>query len=218
LQKRRNNLFEQTIYYSSKGGKAMTNIERKQFLKQYGMENRNLVQDKFRVGELSEQQISFDYPEFHRNNLEDKMAVDFYRVDDTYWDSKVCKAARFGGDVWIEVVQNVFVDSLPNYNFDGGLLYYDVSDTNHRIVYEIPFDEIKPQVELLQRVYKRNRDKIIKLFEFLPNKSQINLRDEEYFDSGLTMYRVGRKDNDPHGKSLAIKYIPNNRRLIKWED
>ena len=198
----------------------MTNIERKQFLKQYGLENRNLVQDKFRVGELAEQQINFDYPEFHRNNLEDKMAVDFYRVDDTYWDSKVCKASRFGGDVWIEVVQNVFVDSLPNYNFDGGLLYYDVSDEDHRIVYEIPFDDIKPQVELLQRVYKRNRDKIIEQFNTnLTNKSQILLRyDDEYQDSGLIMYRVGRKDNDPHGKSIAIKYIPNQKRTIKWED
>ena len=197
----------------------MTNIERKEFLKQYGQENRNLVQDKFRVGELSEQQISFDYPEFNRNNLQDKTAVDFYRVDNTYWDSKVCKAARFGGEVWIEVVQNVFVDSLPNYNFDGGLLYYDVSDTNHRILYEIPFEEIKPQVELCQRVYKRNRDKIINNFSFLRNKSEIRLRyDDEYYDSGLTMYRVGRKDNDPDGKSLAIKYIPNQRRIIRWED
>ena len=197
----------------------MTNLERKEFLKQYGQEDRNLVDDKFRVGELSEQQISFDYPEFNRNNLEDKMAVDFYRKDNTYWDSKVCKAARFGGDVWIEVVQNVFVDSLPNYNFDGGLLYYDVSDTNHRIVYEIPFEEIKPQVKLLQKIYKRNRDKIIQNFSFLTNKSPISLRyDDEYFDSGLTMYRVGRKDDDPHGKSLAIKYFPKNRRIIKWED
>ncbi len=197
----------------------MTNIERKNFLKQYGIENRNLVQDKFRVGELSEQQISFDYPEFHRNNLQDKTAVDFYRVDNTYWDSKVCKAARFGGDVWIEVVQNVFVDSLPNYNFDGGLLYYDVSDTNHRILYEIPFEEIKPQVKLLQKIYKRNRDKIIENFSFLSNKSEIRLRyDDEYYDSGLTMYRVGRKDDDPHGKSLAIKFTPSNRRTIRWED
>ena len=113
----------------------MTNIERKQFLKQYGLENRNLVQDKFRVGELSEQQISFDYPEFIRNNLRNKTDVDFRKEDNTYWDSKVCKAARFGGDVWIEVVQNVYVDSLPNYNFDGGLLYYDVSDKDHRILY-----------------------------------------------------------------------------------
>ena len=197
----------------------MTNIERKQFLKQYGLENRNLVQDKFRVGELSEQQISFDYPEFIRNNLRNKTDVDFRKEDNTYWDSKVCKAARFGGDVWIEVVQNVYVDSLPNYNFDGGLLYYDVSDKDHRILYEIPFSEIKPQVELLQRVYKRNRDKIIKNFSFLSNKSEIRLRyDDEYFDSGLTMYRVGRKDNDPDGKSLAIKFTPNNRRIIKWED
>jgi|32_taG_2_1085360.scaffolds.fasta_scaffold06741_7 hypothetical protein len=197
----------------------MTNIERKQFLKQYGLENRNLVQDKFRVGELSEQQISFDYPEFIRNNLRNKTDVDFRKEDNTYWDSKVCKAARFGGDVWIEVVQNVYVDSLPNYNFDGGLLYYDVSDKDHRILYEIPFSEIKPQVELLQKIYKRNRDKIIKNFSFLSNKSEIRLRyDDEYFDSGLTMYRVGRKDNDPDGKSLAIKFTPNNRRIIKWED
>ena len=197
----------------------MTNIERKQFLKQYGLENRNLVQDKFRVGELSEQQISFDYPEFIRNNLRNKTDVDFRKEDNTYWDSKVCKAARFGGDVWIEVVQNVFVDSLPNYNFDGGLLYYDVSDKDHRILYEIPFSEIKPQIELLQKIYKRNRDKIIKNFSFLSNKSEIRLRyDDEYFDSGLTMYRVGRKDNDPDGKSLAIKFTPNNRRIIKWED
>jgi hypothetical protein len=197
----------------------MTNIERKQFLKQYGLENRNLVQDKFRVGELSEQQISFDYPEFIRNNLRNKTDVDFRKEDNTYWDSKVCKAARFGGDVWIEVVQNVYVDSLPNYNFDGGLLYYDVSDKDHRILYEIPFSEIKPQIELLQKIYKRNRDKIIKNFSFLSNKSEIRLRyDDEYFDSGLTMYRVGRKDNDPDGKSLAIKFTPNNRRIIKWED
>lgn len=197
----------------------MTNIERKQFLKQYGLENRNLVQDKFRVGELSEQQISFDYPEFIRNNLRNKTDVDFRKEDNTYWDSKVCKAARFGGDVWIEVVQNVYVDSLPNYNFDGGLLYYDVSDKDHRILYEIPFSEIKPQVKLLQKIYKRNRDKIIKNFSFLSNKSEIRLRyDDEYFDSGLTMYRVGRKDNDPDGKSLAIKFTPNNRRIIKWED
>ena len=146
------------------------------------------------------------------------MAVDFYKEDNTYWDSKVCKAARFGGDVWIEVVQNVFVDSLPNYNFDGGLLYYDVSDEDHRILYEIPFSEIKPQVELLQRVYKRNRDKIIDQFKRISNKSQINLRDDEYCDSGLIMYRVGRKDDDPKGKSLAIKFIPNNKRIIKWED
>jgi len=197
----------------------MTNIERKQFLKQYGLENRNLVQDKFRVGELSEQQISFDYPEFIRNNLRNKTDVDFRKEDNTYWDSKVCKAARFGGDVWIEVVQNVYVDSLPNYNFDGGLLYYDVSDKDHRILYEIPFSEIKPQIELLQKIYKRNRDKIIENFSFLSNKSEIRLRyDDEYFDSGLTMYRVGRKDNDPDGKSLAIKFTPNNRRIIKWED
>ena len=127
--------------------------------------------------------------------------------------------SRSSGDVWIEVVQNVYVDSLPNYNFDGGLLYYDVSDKDHRILYEIPFSEIKPQVKLLQKIYKRNRDKIIKNFSFLSNKSEIRLRyDDEYFDSGLTMYRVGRKDNDPDGKSLAIKFTPNNRRIIKWED
>ena len=196
----------------------MTNLERKQFLKQYGQENRNLVDDKFRVGELAEQQINFDYPEFFRNNLEDKKAVDFYRVDDTYWDSKVCKASRFGGDVWIEVVQNVYVDSLPNYNFEGGLLYYDVSDTDHRIVYEIPFDEFLPLVELGQRIYKRKYDNIIHQFGYLGNKSELVLRDEEYFDSGLKMYRIGRKNDDPRGKSIGIKFTPKNRRIIRWED
>lgn len=198
----------------------MTDIERKQFLKQYGQENRNLVQDKFRVGELAEQQINFDYPEFHRNNLEDKMAVDFYREDGTYWDSKVCKATRFGGDVWIEVVQNVYVDSLPNYNFDGGLLYSDVSDKDHRILYEIPFSEIKSQVELGQRIYKRNRDKVLYQFDkgLIRNNRPLILKDDEYYDSGLRLYRVGRKDNDTEGKSLAIKFTPNNKRIIKWED
>lgn len=198
----------------------MTKLDRKQLLRQYGMEDRNLVSDKFKIGELAEQQINFDYPEFHRNNLEDKKAVDFYRLDDTYWDSKVCKAARFGGDVWIEVVQNVFVDSLPNYNFDGGLLYYDVSDKNHRIVYEIPFSEFKPQVKELQEICKRNRDRVLYQFNNgLPNKGQLLLRyDDDYHRLGLPLYRVGRKDDDWLGKSLAIKFTPKNKRLIKWKD
>jgi len=200
----------------------MISLERKNFLRQYGQENRNLVKDKFSVGELAEQQINFDYPEYIRNNLEDNKAVDFYRKEDnTHWDSKVCKATRFGGEVWIEVVQNVYRGSLPNYDFDGGLLYYDISDSTDRIVYPIPFSEFIPQVELGQRVYKRNIDRIIYLFDngLIGNNKPLYLKyDDEYCDSGLTMYRVGRKDNDPDGKSLAIKFTPNNRRTIKWED